>query len=453
MAAIQSPGIGSGLDVNSIVSRLMAIERQPLTRLAQQAAGHQADISAFGSLRSTLSDLQDAVASLKDAATFQGLVAGVSDDAVLTASAESTAAPGRFDVTVGRLAQRHKLASGELDGTDTFGGTAGDELVLTVDTTRFTVDLSTAKTLTEIRDAINGTGNETGATATVVNGDDGKQTLALTAAETGYERRIQLSYGGNINALTFGFETKNKDSDGEPLSSETELDAAVTVDGVSVTRADNTIDDVVDGITLELRSEGSAEVTITRDTGSITAAVGNFVSAYNTLRGRLSTLGAGELAGDGTLLRMESQLRSALNTALGGTGAFQFVQEVGITTDEDGNLVLDSSALTSALGEDLAGVADLFSNADTGFAVRLDSVLEGYVASDGLIDARIDGLNNRIDGLQGRQEALDRRLEQTEARLRAQFTALDELVGQLQTTSNFLTQQLPGLPGSISNGQ
>jgi len=387
MAAVQSLGIGSGLDVNSIVSQLMAIEGQPLQRLAQQEAGYQAEISALGSLRSTLSNLQDAVATLKDAATFQGFVAGVSDDAVLTASADSTAAPGRFDVTVDRLAQRHKLASGEFDITDTFGGTAGDELVLTVGTASFTADLSTAKTLTEIRDAINGTGNETGVTATVVNGDSGNQTLVLTSAETGYDGRIQLGYGGNINALTFGFATINKDSEDQTISSETELDAAFTVDGVSVTRASNSIDDVVDGITLELGSEGSAAVTIARDTESIDEAVGEFVSAYNTLRSQVSTLAAGELSGDSTVLRIESQVRSALNTALGGTGVFQYVQQIGVSTNEDGNLVLDSSVLTSALEGDLEGVAALFSNADTGFAVRLDTLLEGFVSSDGLIDA------------------------------------------------------------------
>lgn len=452
MAGLQSQGIGSGLDINSIVAQLMAIEQRPLLRLVEKGAAYQAEISSFGSLKSALSSLQSALSGLKDATTFLATTATSSKEDVLTATTAGDTAPLSFNATVNRLAQRHKLAPlSEFASTHTFGGTAGDELVLSVGTDSLTVDLSTAKTLTEIREVINGSDNDTGITALVITGDSDQQTLVLTGEETGYEDRIQLSYGGNINAGTFDFAIINTDANGQPIS-ETELDASLVVDGVTVTRAGNSIADVIEGVTLELAGVGETEVNVTRDTAAATSAVQGFVSAHNALRQELNQLSAGELGGDSALLSVGAQIRSVLNNPSSGVGNFSYLQEVGVTTNENGDLQLDSTRLTSALDEDLAGLAALFADEEVGFAVRLDSLLERFVQAGGAIDLRVDGLNSRIDGLQDREAQLQRRLVLKEERLRAQFTALDGLVSQLQTTSSFLTQQLATLPGLLNQG-
>ena len=137
MAGLQSPGIGSGLDVSSIVSQLMAIEQRPLLQLDQKEAQVQAEISAYGALKGALSGLQSSLGQLKEQSTFQATAASSSDDEVFTASSDTDAVDSAYDVTVNRLAQRHKLGSSEFAGDATFGGAAGDELTITAGHHRF----------------------------------------------------------------------------------------------------------------------------------------------------------------------------------------------------------------------------------------------------------------------------------------------------------------------------
>jgi len=197
---ITSAGIGSGLDVNSIITQLMAIEQQPLLKLDQKEATVQTEISSFGSIKSVVSSLQSSLDKLKDTATFQSKSATSSDSDVFSVLADTDAVASAYDVTVNRLAQRHKMGTDEFSSATTFGGVAGDELTLTVDGTSFTVDLSTAKTLSDIQAAIHVDSNATGVTAGIITGDSGNQTLVLTAADTGYDKLVQLSYGGAINS-------------------------------------------------------------------------------------------------------------------------------------------------------------------------------------------------------------------------------------------------------------
>ncbi|MCP4993682.1 MAG: flagellar cap protein, partial [Gammaproteobacteria bacterium] len=200
--AIAAPGLGSGLDVTGIVSQLMEVEQQPLVRLNQKEAQAQAQISAYGTLKSGLSSLQTAVEKLQDAATFQATKASSSDSDIFTASSDTDAVASSYNVTVNRLAQQHKLGSSEFASTATFGGGVGDELTLTVGSESFTLDLSTAMTLSEIQAAINVDGNETGVTAGLIAGDSGNETLVFTSGSSGYDNRVELSFGGAVDATT-----------------------------------------------------------------------------------------------------------------------------------------------------------------------------------------------------------------------------------------------------------
>ena len=449
MAGLQSPGLATGLDVNSIVAQLMAIEQRPLLRLAQKEAAYQAEISALGNLKSAVSRFQDTVSALQDSATFQAMRASSSNADVLTATADDSAPVSNFNVVVERLAQRHKMASAEFAPTDTFGGASGDGLTVTVGADSFAVDLSTAMTVEEIRDAINGEDNTTGISAVVVNGDNGSQTLVVTAEETGYDSRVQLSYQGAITDTTFSFSTINRDAAGQLITDESELDAFLRVEGVSVTRGSNEVSDVIDGVSLDLQGTGEAQIDLDRDTTPISDGVQALVSAFNTLHSEMSGLSEGELRGDSILLNIESGIRSALNTRISVGGSFQYVQQIGLTSTDSGDLQIDDDMLDASIDADLEGLTALFSDSDDGFAVRLDVILEDIVKSDGLIDARVDGLSGQVSGLATQRGSLERRLALTEERLRAQFAALDQLVSQLQGTSNFLAQQLTGLPATF----
>ena len=183
--ALSAPGLGSGLEVTSIVSQLMEVERQPLARLQGKEAVIEAEISAYGALKSALSSLQGTLSDLKDTDTYRATSATSSDETVLSLSSDTDAVASSYYVTVDRLAQQHKLGTAESAAETLFGGGVGDELTLTAGSESFTLDLSTGMTLSEIQQAINIDDNETGISAGLITGNSGKQTLVLTAKESG----------------------------------------------------------------------------------------------------------------------------------------------------------------------------------------------------------------------------------------------------------------------------
>lgn len=440
--AITAAGVGSGLDIETIVSQLMSLERQPLVALQRRESDTRAQISAYGSLKSAISSFQDAMKGLSSLDAFRIFQSESSDEGVMTASAASEAAAGIYNLDVTRLAQNHKMGSDAFLETDTHGGGAGDALTLTVGTESTTIDLSTAKTLSEIRDAINSATDNPGVTATILNVGGGNQRLILTAEESGYDSRVQLSFGGAIGAGTFNFATTNQDSQGATLTDLMELDASYSIDGFDLTSSSNNITTVIDGLNITLKGEGSAILNVTRDSGAIEESAKKFVDAYNNVFSTMAALREGDLAGDSTLRSVERLMRGALNTQpVGLTGSYNALSSLGIKTDRDtGQLTLNSSEFSKALDTDFNSVAQLFANDDQGYAFRFETLADSMLDNDGVIDSRVDGLNSRVKRLESDQAELERRLDLREIAMRRQYSALDQLVGSLQSTSAFLLQ-------------
>ena len=447
---ITAPGVGSGLDVNSIVNQLMALERRPLEALQRRQDQYEAQLSAYGQLKSALSGFQDAMEGLSSQDAFKVFSASTSNEDVLQVSAASSAPLGSYNVRVERLAAYHKMASNEFLNTTTFGGSAGDSMSIQVGSdpaNTLSIDLSAAQTLEEIRDLINDDLSNPGVSATVVNGNGGNQKLILTADDSGAASAMTVSYGGSLSAASFGLQTLN-DVGGDL----TLLDAQISVDGYSVTRSSNTISDVIQGVTLDLRQAQPGtdiRVDIDRDLDAAKESVQAFADAYNDLRSSIKSLRNGQLEADSTLLSIERGLLDIMNNP-GTGGVYNHLSEIGLTIQKDGNMSVKSTALENALNAEFAGVADLFANSQTGYASRFESLAGQWLETGGLIDSRTDGLDSRIEDLQDRQSAMDRRLEQIETRYLRQFSALDSLVSQLQGTSSFLTSQLASLPGANS---
>jgi len=451
--AISSPGLGSGLDVNSIVTQLMAIEERPLTQLNTKEATVQASISAMGSFKSALSSLQSSLTALGKEDTFRAMSTKSSDSAVLTATSTSSSTAASYSVTVNRLAQAHKTGSAAFADTATFGGTAGDEMTLTLDDKSFTLDLSTAKTLQQIQTAINDELNTTGATAGLITGDSGQQTLTLTSDSVGFDNRVQLSFGGTLNASTFDFSMLNRDGEGVLIATENELDSSVTIDGVSVTRSSNSITDAISGVSLDLKSEGSADVTISADSTPATSAVSSFVNSLNDVLAQTKSISSSGSGNRSVMRSIEIQINSILNTELKGVGSFSYVAELGITTKEGGGMQLDSVDLTAAMQDDLESVVQFFSDENSGFVTKMDGVLDSFLRSGGVIDGIVDGAENEVTQIERSRSLLEQRLVSTEARIRSQFESLDTLMSSMQTTSNYLTTQLDSLSNLISGNK
>lgn len=447
MASISAAGVGSGLDINSIISQLMALERRPLSALQSKQATFESQLSAYGRLKSALSMFQSAMEALSATSKLKHYQASSSDEDVLTVSASAEASPGTFQVVVSsQLAQNHKLASSAYTDASTVVGTG--TLTISVGSESFSVAIdSSNNTLAGIRDAINAAADNTGVSATIINVTGGSR-LVLTAEASGAANALTVAVSGDgdgNDANASGLSNLIWSAAGTKNLSQVDAaqDAAFTVDGFAATSASNTVTDVIPGVTLNLKAAGTVTVTVERDDAKITETVQGFVDAYNALRKSINDLRAGDLKGDLALNSIQAGLLSVINTPPSGiTGSYRYLSEIGVSIQKDGTMTLDAGALTDAVSADFSGVAELFANDDQGFAYRLKAAVTGYLAVDGIVDAREDGLNSRIDSVQDRIAALQVRMELVEKRLRAQYSALDALLGSIRSTGEYLTRQL-----------
>lgn len=462
--AITSTGIGSGIDVGGIVSQLVAAEGQPArNRLDRREAETQATISALGGLKGALSEFQSALSGLSDLDAFQARRATSGDSSLFTATADETASAGSYQIEVERLAQGQKLRSGDFADADTAVGTG--TLTLDVGGNSFDIAVDAGNnTLAGIRDAINASPDNTGVTATTVNVDDPNNKgntvtrLVLTADEPGKANEITVSTvdddGNNTDAEKL---SRLSSASGELRDLQAAQDALIRIDGQAVTRSSNSINDAIDGVTLELKksdvgSTNSLDVAL--NTGAVKSKVESFIKAYNGLVETTNQLSsydpetgrAGALQGDSTLRAISTQIRREMSETVDGIdGAFANLATIGVETQRDGTLKLDSARLDEAMDADFDAIGQMFASED-GYATRLDSLVESYVGFNGILDSRTQSLNNRIDDIGDQREDLSRRLSSLESRLLAEFNAMDQLVGQLNSTGNYLSQQLSNLP-------
>jgi flagellar hook-associated protein 2 len=443
MATITAGGIATGLDVNSIVSQLMALERRPLDQLEQKETAVRAQISAFGTLKSGLSTFASAMAGLTDITKFQPYTASTSNDTRVTATLGEGASPTRFSLNVTRLASTHKLSSatyaaGTAVGTGTLNFTVGGE--------SFSVGIdATNNTLEGIRDAINSAGGNSKVTAAVLNSASGPM-LLLSANDSGAANAITIGVTGDgdgNNTDGSGLSALSYTAGALRLTQRTAAqDAALTIDGISVTSPSNNVSTAIDGATFNLLNTGTATITISRDDSAITTAAQDFAKAYNELKDAIGKLRSGNLANDSTLRGIESSLSAVLQTGANVGGTFSHLTEIGVSRDRYGKMQVDVGRLGDVLGTNPSAVIALFTHETEGFPARLKAVADSLTSSSGLIAGREEGLNSRVRSLEDQQLRVERRLVTIEKTLRAQFTALDTLVSQLQSTGAFLTQQL-----------
>lgn len=393
---LSSAGIGSNLDVEGIVSKLMSVERQPLTKLARLEASYQTKLSGFGTLKGALSAFQTAVRGLSDITKFQGLKAAAADATVATVSASSSAVPGTYSLKVTQLAQSQKLVAAGVASEATpvgqgvisfdFGSITGgtfDAATGKYTGAAFASSGSGVKTVTidgsndslsGMRDAINKAA--IGVSATIVN--DGSGTpyrLALTSTATGLPTSMKISVADADPGVPSLSTLLNHDPAGSQALEQksTAQNAEFTVDGIAVSKASNNITDVVAGVNFTLLKTNTdpTAVTITRDTAAVTTAVNDFVKAYNEISKNFvdataynaTTKTAAILNGEAAVRGMQGQMRAVLSNAIGGgASAFSRLSEIGVTLQKDGNLAADATKLGNAITNNFSDVAGLFAS-------------------------------------------------------------------------------------------
>ncbi len=453
---ISVSGIGSGLDINSLVTQLMSAERQPMSLLKKQESAASAKISAWGQLSSSLSGFQAAARKL----TGTGIAActATSSSAAVAVTVGSGATPGNYSVQVTQLAQAQKLVSpGCADASASLG--AGTLAITPAGGA--TVTLSPAgNSLNELRDAINNAG--IGVTASIV--DDGSASgkrLMIVGKDSGAAKAFSVTGTGALASFSFDPNAPvafGYDGSGNApaVMSRTQpaQDAAVTIDGMKVTASTNVISEAIPGVSLRVSQLTGSAVTVDvqRDAAGIKASVNDMVKAWNSLKALAGTQTAWNestrtgavLHGDSGPSSILSQLRGAFTKAVAGAGSLTQMNDIGLSFQKDGTLAVNDAKLQSAIDSRPADLQALFASAD-GIATRLNAVAGNLLGEGGVVTTRTGGLNATLRSLTQRENNEQSRLERREASYRAQFTRLDSALSSMQNTSNYLTQQLAKL--------
>lgn len=477
MATITSAGIGSGIDVESLITRLVALERKPIDQLKQTTDGLKTQLSAIGKLQSSMSSLRDLASKLSHADGFNGASASSSDATTVTASASAGATLGSYSVQVTQMAQAQSIAS-----TAVAAGTSTGTGTITISLGKYATDLSSfdadpARTslvipvasgedsLESIRDKINAM--KAGIVANVVTDVNGSR-LVMRAVDSGAANAFQVTVvdddGNNTDAAGLSALAFDRTAGSEVnlgLLKQVAQNATASIDGVEVESASNRVENAVQGVTFTLQRQtavgANTTVTVAQDKVATKKLVTDFVTAYNDTIKQLRDLTrndpsgtSGPLKGDQTINSMQYQLRQLVgsSTTLGGT--LSRLADIGLDPGSDGQIKVNDSKLEAALDKP-ADLKSLFSAIDSGnsensgFAVRLRTLADQFLSTDGRIESRKQGINSRIASADDRTEALERRITLVEKRLRSQYTALDSTVGKLNGLSTYLQQQLDRL--------
>jgi flagellar hook-associated protein 2 len=464
MATISSAGVGSGINVESLVSSLMSVEKQPLTKLQSRQSSYESKISALGTLKSALSTLQTAAKALTPAtgstatASLSAYKATLADSTIATATTTSSAVAGSYSLEVTALATSQRYALGKTfaagDTALDFGTDSSRTLTFTKGSTTTTVTLeSSQNTLAAVRDAINKA--EPGVSASIVTDTSGKQNLLLTATS-----------GGTANAVTIGGTATFIDAaaPGSPIAASSAFnqtlaasDAAVKIQGVSIATSGNSITNAIDGVNLELTKTGTTTLSVTRDNTDLKSKLDTFINAYNSLNTSLKNLGAynastktaAVLNGDSTLRSIQSQVRNTIGSvpaSLSGA-TYKTLSDIGIAFQTDGSLKIDSAKFDKAASANFSATAAVIG----AFGSTMKTTTTNLLASNGVIASRTDGLNSSIKSMGNQIDAFETRLTMIEKTYRAKFTALDTSMTSMTTTSSYLSQQLSLLSSMASN--
>lgn len=469
MASITALGTGSGIDLESMVTKLMDVERLSFTRVQNRQKSVESEISGLGQLSNALSSVQTAAkdllpssstASMKD--TFTTYKASVVNEKVASATLKSgvkNPATGGYSLEVEQLASSHRLVTkagaenkieqdgklkieigslSEKDGSKTFSANGAKTLE---------IEVKKDASLSDIRDAINKANG--GVSATIIKGSGGEQ-LVLSSKDTGLDNVMKISGLEN-----FAFDpaaadsATNKMSDSASDGGAAAQNAKLSINGIAAESSSNVVENVLDGISLTLYGTNKGDpttVSVSVDNSTkITESLDAFVTSFNASAKIISDLGkydqetgeTGLLQGRAILRNSKTQLTKLISGNNGIAGSeYQNLASIGVSFSKTGELQLDSSMLKTALNRDYDGVMGLVQNTFKG----LDSGVDKMIATDGTVTKSTESTNKILSQLKEQESTLNTRLNNIESRYRKQFTSLDSLVSSWNNISSYISQ-------------
>jgi len=450
MANINSLGIGTGVDLQDMLSKIIAAERGPITNLQKQVTSTNSKISLYGTLNTKLDALKTAADTWRFPSRLSAVSAESSDSSVVKGQATFTATQGSYAVQVSRLASAQKSFSIAYAANSSFSAAdvANGKITVSVAGTTTDIDLSdqASFSLEEISARINNA--KLGVSTTVINTADGKQRMVLTGQQTGDDQGFSLTTtliatGGQASFASVDFDTTT-----DELARSPARNALMTIDGIEVSSATNTFSSTIKGLTLTAEKEGSSTINVGTDQTKIKDAVKALVDAYNGVATVIktnssydSTLKTAQgFSGDAVVRSVMSQLgatRTSVPPALSSAN-IKALYELGITVQSTGQLSIDQNKLDKAIKNSPSDVI----NTLQAYGEAFSSTIQSMQSSNGLVSNKVTSLKNSVTRSNANIEVLEKRLEMMEKRYRAQFTALDKYVSSMQTTSSYLGQQL-----------
>ena len=441
-------GKTSGIDVGTIVDELMQVERQPETVWQNEQSTISSQVSALTTMNTQLSTINTDVDNLKDIlGPLSQMSTASSDDSLVSASADNTAVAGTHTVVVSNLATTSSsysdyipsgtsLAGAEIDikyGSDPNNPVSTD-----------TIDIpSSDSTLQQAASSINS--GSYGVTASVVTDSTGSR-LVLASKNSGAAGNLTVS------------------SSSTKFTSAAGVDAKLTVDGVPVDSATNTLTGAISGVTLSLGSADpntSVLISVQPDTTQASTAIQTFVTDYNALMGSINTQytldpttgNEGVLAGDSMLRSLQSQLLGLVSTSPTGVGQYVNLQSMGIEMQDDGTLQINSTALSSALSSNYSDVQSFFqSTSPAGWGQTVSTQLQQMTdPTEGLISADINGLNQTNNSLTDEINDFEVRMTATQQQLTTQYDNLNTLLEEYPMQMQQVAAQLGSLPSASTS--
>lgn len=429
--AITLGGLATGMDTNALITELMKAQRQPIKRLENDRNFQKTRLTAFTEFDKKLKDLLSKAEAMETSPKFLVNKVTQSSQEFFTATASSNATKGAYNVEVVSLARQEKeVAAGVADGFTSAGG----DLIINGKT----VSIAVGSTLEQIRDAINTTA-DIGASASIINDGsvnlDGTTTpfrLVFTASQAGVNG---VDITGNTTELNFTPQAGSL--------------AQVKVDGVNIFRTSNTINDAVAGVTFDLvkanKDGETSSLKVDTDQSAVRQKITDFVKSYNDIVNFVNAQKDASWGRDSGLQSPKSRLQSLLTTAVGGSNSLQTLSGLGFATQKDGTLKTDDTKLSNALKDNLTGVTTLLTGGGgvEGITTKFKNYLLGITNSvDGLLSSRQKSTDAAVKRINDSIERMETRLEKREKTMRAQFNALESLVGGMNSQSAFLTQQI-----------
>jgi flagellar hook-associated protein 2 len=453
MTTITTLGIGSGLDLESIVEAYINAEAIPQEiRLQEKEERLSLELSGVGSFKSAMSSFNDVLEKLTDSDAFNKQVATSSSSAVDVVS-NGFASNGNFSIDVQQLAQGSRIQSTSFTSSSDTVGTG--TLTLTAGTNSFNVDIDAADNLSAIRDKINAESDNFGVTANIINSDSGSY-LVYTSTITGDTNNLSVTTSdASLDAIS-----TNNTQDANDVAKSSQ----VLVNNNLITSDTNTLQNVIEDLTLTLNEEtvvGSPiTISVAQDQDNGSDLINEFINGYNTLVSNLDALGDSEngvLAFDPNVRQVKRQLTDiAIQAANGLTGSLSSLNDIGLEINRDGfmaistfsseNILSGQDRLDNALETNLIDIGELFASS-TGIASQMTEIIDGYIASDGVLTERVDTLTERVNDIEYEWEDLETRLRSYEDLLRQQFTFLDSTVSQYSATADWLASTLVSVTG------